>query len=70
MRGRQALVQLQRAERRLTGAGVVINQGARLGEARVSRGERGIGVDGPLEILDRRLKIVGGPPGEALLALA
>ena len=69
VRGRQALVQLQRAERRLPGAGIVVEQGARLGQARIGRGERGVGVDGPLEVLDRRLKVVGGPAGQVLLAL-
>ena len=68
MRGRQALVEGQRAVRRFPGAEVVVEQGARFGKTREGGRERGIGGGGLLEILDRRAQVTDGAAGEVLLA--
>ena len=69
MGGRQAIVEVQRVARRFPGAEIVVEQGARFGQAREGGRERGIGRGGPLEVLDRRAQVGGGAAGEMLLAL-
>ncbi len=65
----QTLVECQRAERRLPGSGVVIEQGTRFGQTREGRRERGIGGGCLLEIPERRAQVVECPAGQVRLAL-
>src|SRR3954451_18307420 len=63
------LVEGQTAEGGLAGAAIVEEQGTRFGQARPGGGERGIGVDGKLEVPGRRPEVIGGAAPQVLLAL-